>query len=98
MQINARNANNGLTVDMTQMRGVVVDPVQQTAVVQGLAVLFYRDLALIYIECAQTFFVPVTFMYTAHVESSHAYTRAICQKTSAVQVILQQRHHDTTVS
>ena len=30
MQINARSADNGLTVDMSQMRGVVVDPVQQT--------------------------------------------------------------------
>ena len=39
MQINARSANNGLTVDMSQMRGVVVDPVQQTAVVQGPAPL-----------------------------------------------------------
>ena len=39
MQINARSADNGLTVDMSQMRGVVVDPVQQTAVVQGPAPL-----------------------------------------------------------
>ena len=35
MQINARSAADGLTVDLSQMRGVVVDPVQQTAVVQG---------------------------------------------------------------
>ncbi|KAL0050944.1 hypothetical protein WJX82_010775 [Trebouxia sp. C0006] len=33
--INARSADNGLTVDLSQMLGVVVDPVQQTAVVQG---------------------------------------------------------------
>ncbi len=46
MQINARSANDGLTVDMTQMRGVVVDPVQQTAVVQGPALLFCLVLAL----------------------------------------------------
>ena len=35
MQINARSAADGLTVDLSQMRGVVVDPVQQTAAVQG---------------------------------------------------------------
>jgi len=46
MQINARSANDGLTVDMTQMRGVVVDPVQQTAVVQGPALLFCLALTL----------------------------------------------------
>ena len=46
MQINARSANNGLTVDLSQMRGVVVDPVQQTAVVQGPAPLLCLDLAL----------------------------------------------------
>ena len=39
MQINARSADKGLTVDLRQMRGVVVDPVQQTAVVQGPAPL-----------------------------------------------------------
>ena len=33
--INSKNAESGLTVDLSQMRGVVVDPVQQTAVVQG---------------------------------------------------------------
>ncbi len=37
LQINARSADDGLTVDLSQMRGVVVDPVQQTAVVQGPA-------------------------------------------------------------
>jgi len=35
LQINARSAADGLTVDLSQMRGVVVDPVQQTAVAQG---------------------------------------------------------------
>ena len=35
VQIKARSAGNGITVDLSQMRSVVVDPVKQTASVQG---------------------------------------------------------------
>lgn len=58
MQINARSADNGLTVDMSQMRGVVVDPVQQTAVVQGPALLSCLDLALPLSVHTQSSLVP----------------------------------------
>lgn len=33
--INARSAASGLTVDLSQLRGVTVDPLQLTAVVEG---------------------------------------------------------------
>ena len=36
VQIHARSAADGITVDLSQMRGVVVDPVQQIATVQGI--------------------------------------------------------------
>lgn len=36
VQIKARSAGNGITVDLSQMRSVVVDPVKQTASVQGI--------------------------------------------------------------
>ena len=60
--INAKSAAAGLTVDLSQMRGVVADPAQHTAVVQGKQVslqvqclltvaLYYRDKATRHICC-----------------------------------------------
>ena len=36
LQVNARNAADGITVDLSNMRNVTIDPVQQTAVAQGV--------------------------------------------------------------
>ncbi len=35
-QVNARSAAGGITVDLSNMRNVTIDPVQQTAVAQGV--------------------------------------------------------------
>jgi len=36
LQVNARSAAGGITVDLSNMRNVTIDPVQQTAVAQGV--------------------------------------------------------------
>lgn len=40
LQVNERSAAGGITVDLREMRGIIVDPVQQTAVAQGALYLF----------------------------------------------------------
>ena len=35
-QVNAKSASGGITVDLRNMRNVTIDPVQQTAVAQGV--------------------------------------------------------------